>query len=93
MGREKDLNTFFFFFVCGYPTVLTPTLENSIIFRDGRIKKGAIVKNSIIMQGTRVEEDAILSGVITDMEVVIGSSRMLAGTENMPFIINKGKLV
>ena len=69
------------------------TVENSIIFRDVRIKKGAIVKNSIIMQGTIVEEDAILSGVITDMEVVIGSSRMLAGTENMPFIINKGKLV
>lgn len=69
------------------------TVENCIIFRDVRIKAGANVKNSIIMQGGIIEENAILSGVITDKDVLISEGRILAGTENMPFIINKGKTV
>lgn len=69
------------------------TVENCIIFRDVKIKKGAVVKNSIIMQGTTVEENAILSGVITDKDVSVNADRILAGTETMPFIITKGKNV
>ena len=69
------------------------TVENCIIFRDVKIKKGAIVKDSIIMQGTIIEENAIISGVITDKDVVVSADRMLAGTPTMPFIINKGKIV
>lgn len=69
------------------------TVENSIIFRDVKIAKGAVIKNSIIMQNTTVSENASLNCVITDKDVVINADRMLAGTETMPFIINKGKNV
>jgi len=69
------------------------TVENCIVFRDVKIKKGAVVKNSIIMQGTIIEENAKLESVITDKDVVIGKDKLLAGTETMPFIINKGKTV
>ena len=69
------------------------TVENSIIFRDVKIAKGAVVKNSIIMQNTTVEEGASLDCVITDKDVVIGCGKTLKGTETMPFIINKGKIV
>lgn len=69
------------------------TVENCIIFRDVKIAKGAVVKNSIIMQGTIIAENASLNCVITDKGVTIGADRMLAGTETMPFIINKGKNV
>ena len=68
-------------------------VENCIIFRDVKIEKGAVVKNSIIMQNTTIEADASLNCVITDKDVNIGTGRFLAGTETMPFIINKGKNV
>ena len=68
-------------------------VENCIVFRDVKIKKGAVVKNSIIMQGTVIGENSRLEAVITDKDVVIGDDKLLAGTEKMPFIINKGKRV
>ena len=69
------------------------TVENSIIFRDVKIAKGAVVKNSIVMQNTTVEEDAVLECLITDKDVVIGAGKTLTGTETMPFIIHTGKIV
>lgn len=69
------------------------TVENCIIFRDVKVAKGAVVRNSIIMQNTTINENAMLSCVITDKDVTIGAGRVLAGTETMPFIINKGKNV
>lgn len=69
------------------------TVENCIIFRDVKVAKGAVVRNSIIMQNTSISENAMLSCVITDKDVTIGAGRVLAGTETMPFIINKGKNV
>lgn len=69
------------------------TVENCIVFRDVKVEKGAVVKNSIIMQGSTIKADSSLNCVITDKNVVIGEGKLLAGTENMPFIINKGKNV
>lgn len=68
-------------------------VENCIVFRDVRIKKGAIVKNSILMQGTTIGENSMLNAVITDKDVEIDDGRLLAGTDKMPFIIKKGKIV
>lgn len=69
------------------------TVENSIVFRDVKIAKGAVVKNSIIMQNTTVEANVSLECVITDKDVVIGEGKTLTGAKTMPFIINKGKIV
>ncbi len=69
------------------------TVENCIIFRDVIVKKGASVKNSIIMQGTIIEENSDVQCVITDTDVLITSGKSLKGTETMPFMINKGKVV
>lgn len=68
-------------------------VENSILFRDVKVAKGAVVKNSILMQNTVVEEGATLSCVIADKDVRITANRLLAGSETMPFIINKGRCV
>lgn len=68
-------------------------IENCIIFRDVVIKKGAVVKNSIIMQGTTIEENAKLDCVITEVDVVVTKGKVLTGTDTMPFMINKGKIV
>ena len=69
------------------------TIENCIIFRDVKIEQGAVVRNSILMQGTRIDSNSELNCVITDKNVTVGTNKVLAGTETMPFIINKGKIV
>jgi glucose-1-phosphate adenylyltransferase len=69
------------------------SVENSIIFRDVHIKKGAIIKNSIIMQGTAVDHDANMSYVILDKNIAITKGRVLNGSENFPFVISKGVTV
>lgn len=68
-------------------------VENSIIFRDVKVESGAVIKNSIIMQGSVIESNTSISCVIADKNVRITSGRVLAGSENNPVIIAKGKVV
>jgi len=66
------------------------TVENSILFRGCRIKKGAIVKNSILFQDSIVSEDSSLNCVITDKETTILERRCLSGHNTYPQYIAKG---
>ena len=68
-------------------------VEDCIVFRDVKIEEGTVIKKSIIMQNTIIEKNSSLSCVITDKDVTITQNKMLAGSETMPFIINKGKIV
>ena len=68
-------------------------VENSIIFRNVKVARGAVVKNSIIMQNTVLEENCTLNCIITDKNVVIRDKRVLSGSENHPFYIGKGIMV
>ena len=45
------------------------------------------------MQGTVIEKNAEAHCVITDTDVRITEDKALRGTETMPFMINKGKVV
>ena len=54
---------------------LEGNVENSIIFRDVHVNKGATVKNCIVLQGAIIEQDASISHVITDKDVQIGNSK------------------
>ena len=49
--------------------VIEGTVENSVLFRGVRVKKGAVVKNCVLMQDTVVEVDAQLDCVVTDKNV------------------------
>lgn len=69
------------------------TVENCIVFRDVKVAKGAVVRDSILMQGTVIGENCQLKCVITDKNVTVREGNVLAGTETMPFIVNKGKIV
>ena len=66
-------------------------VENSILFRGVRVGKGAVVRNSIVMQDSVISDGATIDCVITDKNVVITSKRHLAGCEDLPYIIQKGK--
>lgn len=68
-------------------------VENSIIFRDVIIQKGAVVKNSLVMQGTVIESNAKLDYAIIDKDCRITTARSLVGAEVAPMIIHKGEVV
>ncbi len=69
--------------------VIEGTVENSIIFRGVKIKKGAIVKNSIIMQKSEIQENAAVINSIMDKSGIVGEDVRIAGSMLMPFIVEK----
>ncbi len=73
--------------------VIEGTVENSILFRGVRVGPNCTVKDCILMQDTVVGEGAYLKSVISDKNVMIRGGRMLAGCEEQPFFIDKGKMI
>jgi glucose-1-phosphate adenylyltransferase len=68
-------------------------VENSILFRGVKIRKGAVVKNSIILQNCEIEENVIIENAILDKDVFISRGRVLAGDNKAPFIAAKTKVI
>lgn len=73
--------------------VIEGEVENCILFRGVRIKKGAKVKNSILLQDTVVEENASVEYVITDKNVKITSNKYLSGNDSFQVFVAKGQIV
>ena len=73
--------------------IIEGEVENSIIFRNVKVGRGAVVKNSIIMQNTVLGENSFLNCIITDKNVVIKDKKVLSGSENHPFYIGKGIMI
>jgi glucose-1-phosphate adenylyltransferase len=69
------------------------TVENCILFRGVKVAKGAIIRNSIIMQDSVIGANASLNCVITDKNVVITDRRQLCGCEDLPYFIQKGRML
>jgi glucose-1-phosphate adenylyltransferase len=68
-------------------------VENSIIFRNVKVARGAVVRNSIVMQNTVLGENSMLNCIIVDKNVVIRDKKILSGSENHPFYIGKGIMI
>ena len=73
--------------------VIEGTVENSVLFRDCTIKKGAVVKNSVLMQDTIVEENCSVDYVVTDKNVHITTGKQLCGTDSFPVFVAKNHTV
>ena len=73
--------------------VINGTVENSILFRNVHVEKGAVIKNSIIMQGSTIHANSVLNSIITDKNVSITSYKSLSGDKNYPVYIGKGTTV
>jgi glucose-1-phosphate adenylyltransferase len=73
--------------------VIEGTVENSILFRDVKVEKGAVVKNSILFQGTMISSNSTLNAVITDKNAVITPNKNLSGDESYPIFISKNSTV
>lgn len=74
-------------------SVIEGEVENSIIFRGVRVRKGAVVRNSIIMQACEIQSNSQLEYTIIDKDVVIRENRKLFGYKLYPMVLSKGSVV
>lgn len=68
-------------------------VRHSLLFRDVRVAKDAVVENSIVMQGSIILEQSTMNCSVLDKDVVIRSGRRLSGAEDYPLFIRKGTIV
>lgn len=73
--------------------VINGRVENSVIFRDVKVEKGACIKNSVVMQNSIVEENASLNWAIADKNVRVRENKTLSGCDTLPLVMNKGKII
>lgn len=69
------------------------TVINSIISREVRIEKDAVVMNSVIMQNTEILRGVRLDHVILDKDVIVRENRKLAGHVTYPVVVEKASIV
>lgn len=65
------------------------TVENSIVFREAVVEKGAKLSNCIVMQQSVVSENTVLVNAILDKYVKVTRDKILVSTEKQPLVIQK----
>jgi len=73
--------------------IIEGEVENCVLFRGVRVKKGAKVRNCVLMQDTVVEEGASVEYVVTDKRVRITADKKLSGTDTFPVYVAKAHTV
>lgn len=67
-------------------------VQNSILFRGVRIRKGAVVKNSVILQRCDIEGGALVEGAVLEKDVRVSGRAVLRGNGH-PVMVGKGRLI
>ncbi|NLY73120.1 MAG: glucose-1-phosphate adenylyltransferase subunit GlgD [Tissierellia bacterium] len=70
--------------------VIEGTVENSILFRNVRVEKGAVVRNSVVFQGSVIESNSQVNFAILDKRATIGRGKILMGDGGLPYFVGKG---
>ena len=73
--------------------ILDGEVENSVLFRDVIVEKGAEVEHCVIMNDAVIGEGAELKYVILDKDVRVTAGSKLVGTPKCPIIIKRGETV
>lgn len=73
--------------------IIEGTVENSIIFRNVKIGKGAVVKNCILMKDTEVGDNSIISYIIADKGSTMTPNTSLAASKLYPLILAKNSTI
>lgn len=68
-------------------------VENSVLYRNVKVGRGALVRNSIIMPRVEIEEDAVLDGVILDKDVHVRKGARLVGEKELPVVVEKRSVI
>ena len=73
--------------------MLEGEVENSVLFRQVTVEKGAEVENCIIMNDSVIGEGAELKYVILDKNVTVTPGAKLIGTKKNPIVVKRGETV
>lgn len=73
--------------------IVEGTVENSILSRNVRIGRGAVVRNSVILQRCVIEPGAVLENVICDKFAQVSENVRLSGTKYSPLVIEKNQKI
>lgn len=73
--------------------IIDGEVDNCVIFRGVKVRRGAKLKNCIVMQDSDIMENSVISNAILDKNVIIREGRMLMGHENYPVVLSKGIIV
>lgn len=73
--------------------IIEGEVENCMLFRGVRVRKGAKLKNCVIMQGSEIGQNTVLENVVTDKNVWIAAGQRLQGASNFPVFIAKNSRV
>jgi len=73
--------------------ILDGEAENSILFREVSIGKGAEVEDCILFNNAVIGEGAELKYCILDKDVTVTAGAKLIGTKNNPIIVKRGETV
>jgi len=68
-------------------------LQNCVLFRGVRVKKGAKLTNCVIMQDSVIGENAVLNHVIADKYTAFSDGLVLSGSSVLPITVPKCKTV
>ncbi len=79
--------------MCADGCVIEGEVENSVLFRGVRVKKGAVVKNCVLMQDSVIESGASVDYLISDKNVHVSAGNEMKGTSSFPIYVAKGHIV
>lgn len=74
-------------------SIIDGSIENSVLGRDVKVKKGAIIRNSYIMSNCVIEENASLNYTILDKQTIVKENTILEGTLRNPYVTQKEQIV
>ena len=74
-------------------SIIEGLVENSVVFRNVRVEKGAEVKNCVLMEGCVVKAGARLENVICDKFVTVSANKEIRGVYGDPCVVPKGGVV
>lgn len=73
--------------------IIEGEVENCILFRGVKVRKGAVLRNCIVLQNCEIQENVNVENAILDKDVMIHSGRVLKGAVSAPFIAAKKKVI
>lgn len=77
----------------GNGSIISGTVENSVLFRGVKINDGSVISDSIIMENTVIGNNCEIRYAIFDKDVKICDNTKIIGTKEKPIIIAKSTVV
>ena len=74
-------------------SIIEGTVENSVLFRNVRVERGAVVKNCVLMEGCVIRSGARLENAVCDKYVELSAGKTILGTVDRPCVLPKGEAI